>query len=1560
MERIEFVPHYDTILKSGMYEYYASEGKNPLPFALAELIDNALSATSQNSSVRFIQLKMLFDDTQGKPAIAVIDNGKGMTSRQLNNWAVFRLSKFTRQDNIESDHAGYVRPPIVPRSLNSDISYFGVGGKQAVFYIGQSVRMISKSANSQDVHELVLSKEDFEKKEKNKEPIYSGHIKNRKPADSSHIVNCDERFLHNLIMEEKDKESFTAVVITGMHLEHVQYLKNYVPCWTRELKHIYHYYIHGPKGNRTNLPMEEENTFNNVDIEISVFEKGKTPKIVNLREIKEDMQTLYINTAIDSFEFKAQVKGNGIVEGIIRYHPFLYDKETYPEDPKNEGVKHDDGDDEEEEDENKCYTREKGAIFECFWNGRLIPYTTIADFEWCAFPKKGSLAPIECYNRISGVLFTNDMFQVTTTKLTFVDLEVKLKDKNTIFTRIVNGKEQRMNIDKEFASWLKYCNEKHDKQIKFIECEAIVERFDPFCKRKYPWAKYLAIEWDGKIYKAGQLVRSVTRTPVYGKIQHFYLYGNYDGDVYAVGGDVQIALEPEAFYDEMKIIPICKLDRAVSEAEVKKHIEEDMAKLPDSLSLTWPKGDELLPNETKRAGFIIGDLNVKILNRKGEPMQKLPVPSRSGQKKLLVELQVILHSPSGNREIISHISQHGRKWHYWFKKIENIVTPGTYTLSLQVMLNDESNTDTRRPLPSKKFTFHVIGGKPQMFSIGRLDSPFRIGHPFSIPLDVKDEFGNTTQLTEDIVPVLEVRGLALQYEEINRGPNCAINGITAKGSVNNYQGKNFNLKITLTGLEEESQVSEVKFLPGFPWQLNVKTGPDPSEIENGTSFSFRVEVLDEVGNITAQPKLIVHCKILGVPGLPVSVADCSNDGTNTLTGPVLHIPNIKNNQTLTAKIDIPSCKNVSPVLKTIKVLPSRCAAELRIYQLEGKKATQIKDQEVISRITDDVIENLIFRMYDEGEREILITPALAEKIEVCWAPRLNRESLIEGLLPNVKVPTSVKDQCHCQVTFHDKHVFFSSSFVVRPLADEPKHIKCKIKGSNIIKMGEKLQDEIEIMITDQHGNQIQSLTSSCMTALEISGNGLDKSDLRTVWQQETQTISVKGIKFEPGPAETKELCLAWRDFSHYLRFNLIAGPPAKLVLLDWIEPEKPISVISGKELPRPLTVQLCDQWNNPSAEPNLKITLSKPSNMQIVSSNPVNKTDETGRASFGVLIIHAPKGEYMLQFKASYKKKALSSPVIKMNVLHDPEKPVNLNIIYDKDAIFTAGNTLPDFLVSVISEDGNKIKNINPERICMKIWEGHSGGTLSQNVTTFECSRTNSDKDESFIYFRNKTVPEKVGTYSIQFAFAIDNTNFLNSEQIIIEVVPNEPAQLVPQTMPDTPAVSNVWAVDSRTLVKDLTFIITDEYQNHTGNDLDGKIIAKIKSSTEEDTDIPLFQGRASTVEFPFHRGIAEIEDLVLAENSPGRDRTKYILVFEPVIPALKRHLEPYYLSFMFYNDYETQQQMTILIKERGRLSESVNSYRSVFDTSNQLLDEIKNNILDQLKLLGGLQELPM
>ncbi|XP_012892886.1 PREDICTED: structural maintenance of chromosomes flexible hinge domain-containing protein 1-like [Dipodomys ordii] len=83
-------------------------------------------------------------------------------------------------------------------------------------------------------------------------------------------------------------------------------------------------------------------------------------------------------------------------------------------------------------------------------------------------------------------------------------------------------------------------------------------------------------------------------------------------------------------------------------------------------------------------------------------------------------------------------------------------------------------------------------------------------------------------------------------------------------------------------------------------------------------------------------------------------------------------------------------------------------------------------------------------------------------------------------------------------------------------------------------------------------------------------------------------------------------------------------------------------------------------------------------------------------------------------------------------------------------------------------------------------------------------------------------------------------------------------------------------------------------------------------------------------------------KSLVLAENSPGKDSTEYIIIFEPRLSPLTRTLEPYILPFMFYNDVKKQQQMAALTKEKDQLSKSIIMYRSLFEASKQLLDEMK------------------
>ena len=54
-------------------------------------------------------------------------------------------------------------------------------------------------------------------------------------GDNSHVNNDDE-LLKALISEEIQRESFTAVVITGINQSHIPYLKNCHDEWTRQLK----------------------------------------------------------------------------------------------------------------------------------------------------------------------------------------------------------------------------------------------------------------------------------------------------------------------------------------------------------------------------------------------------------------------------------------------------------------------------------------------------------------------------------------------------------------------------------------------------------------------------------------------------------------------------------------------------------------------------------------------------------------------------------------------------------------------------------------------------------------------------------------------------------------------------------------------------------------------------------------------------------------------------------------------------------------------------------------------------------------------------------------------------------------------------------------------------------------------------------------------------------------------------------------------------------------------------------------------------------------------------
>uniref|UniRef100_A0A8C7KKK5 Structural maintenance of chromosomes flexible hinge domain containing 1 n=1 Tax=Oncorhynchus kisutch TaxID=8019 RepID=A0A8C7KKK5_ONCKI len=1439
-EHIVFLPHYDTLVQSGMYEYYASEGQNSLPYAFAELIDNALSATSRNTGVRTIDIRLLFDESLGKHAVVIMDNGCGMTSKQLNNWAVYRLSKFSRESGtFSSDHAGYVRPDPVARSLNSDISYFGVGGKQAVFYIGQSTRMITKPAGSPDVHELIISKEEFERKED-----YSQITQN---VDVISERDDEERFLHGLIAEEVGKDSFTAVVVTGVQPEHVTFLKQDFHLWTRELAHLYHYYIHGLNGNDMKASYRNSDCVSNIDIQISLLEKfPKIPRMVNLREIDNDMQTLYINTSADTFEFKACTDVDGIVEGVLRYHPFLYDRETYPEDPYAIPAT-------EEDDDSIVMNQARGKrpIFECFWNGRLIPYTTVSEFDWCAWPKKTGTVPAECYSRFSGVLFTNDRFQVSTNKLTFMDLELQLKNKETLFTRIVNGQEQRVKIHKEFHQWLKTCHEKWDKQVKFRGFKRTITRTDVTTKKmQSPWATFSSIEWDGRAYKAGQYVKSQKTQPIFfGSVIQFLLYGDHEGDVYATGGQVQV--EPKALYDDIKTIPISKIDRVITNAAIKKSIDDELAKLPDKLKVTWPEGNPWTQNDVRPAGTPLGPLHVEILNKKGESISRIPSAMQNTTRKALsIELKVVWHSPNGDVETNSHIAAHSAKWAFWFRTMENLNKLGKYTLHLNTILNvNESNATVwaGNQLPNHTLDFSITEGSAERFVVGTVNTLLHVGVPFNIPLELLDEYGHPARPTPNLKPLLE---------------------------------------LVLPGLKQDSQTLKISLLPGNPDSLKVKQ-EDPITVENGTSVSFDVEVHDVAGNVTAHPKLIISCQ--GIPGSSSMVAvDCSNTGAGTLVLKPITFKNIAGDQTVKATFDIPSQKSVAPVQRDLRVVPSTRVSRLEVYSQEDEDSLVdsmvLRDKEKIDWTAGDLLENLHYRLYDERGRVVPLSEEMARRIKVNWAADVSVEELAQGKLPNVPVPTLVKEEHFYQVSYMEELVSVDTSFTIVPRPDEPKHMKATLSESTV-RMGEVLSGKIFLQLTDQYGNKTQMLTATCVDSLAVDAEGLDKASLVFTWQESTHSMLVTGVRFNPGLPGIRELNFTWRDFAEHVTIKLTAGVPAQLKLVDG--PQEPLQVLNEQGIQTPFLLQLFDEWGNPSPDQRVVVTL-KTSTPALKVSHFTNVKGTWGFYSIGDIDL--------CWFRGSFNKKPIHGPAVKLTIIPDPNKPVKLVVEYNTNSVFPAGGTLTVFSVSVVSEEGSTIKNLNPANMSMLLWKGEPSGT----------SRPPSGVSYGTPRLHPKWHP---------IAYIVQRVPIL--------------------------VIIFLWLMVCVASLQDM-------YNNSAGLELSGKVVVTIKSSKgSSDKNLPLFEGKVKSLQFSLANGEAQITNLFIMENSPGQDGNEYVLLFRPSVPGYgpKNPLAAFELPFRFYNDVENRKQMSELTKKKDQLKQTVDIYRSLFDTNRQLITELSNQV---------------
>ena len=110
---------------------------------LTEFIDNSIQATdaNDNGSKRNVDVSFYLDaqkPNSGLSYIAITDNGCGMDTDKITKFATFALSQKDRGHVVESG--------------KSMIGKFGVGAKQAGFYLGDRISVITKSKGDTNVN----------------------------------------------------------------------------------------------------------------------------------------------------------------------------------------------------------------------------------------------------------------------------------------------------------------------------------------------------------------------------------------------------------------------------------------------------------------------------------------------------------------------------------------------------------------------------------------------------------------------------------------------------------------------------------------------------------------------------------------------------------------------------------------------------------------------------------------------------------------------------------------------------------------------------------------------------------------------------------------------------------------------------------------------------------------------------------------------------------------------------------------------------------------------------------------------------------------------------------------------------------------------------------------------------------------------------------------------------------------------------------------------------------------------------------------------------------------
>lgn len=406
-----------------------------------EFIDNSIGACWQTMRSPEIEIGIFQARPRQPPAlICVQDNGRGMTGEQLNDWAVLHYSVKDRAvggQSLDGEAAGQAAVPSgaapLPsgsttsvhqeRYLRGNISRFGVGSKNATFFVCRSIKVVTRAAGEDVVHELTLSADELERRYKLGQAVYEADMVHRAPGNPSTLTSTEEVFadMHGRVAAEQAvprDQGFTRVLLSDVKPEIAEQLAQDAEgrelC--REFAHAYHYYIHGPGGNRGG-DVAPSSGVPRLRLEVCWHLDDRVLWRTDLSSVADDLETRMLRQARDTFAFKLDVPGKSRVAGLLHYYPTSRGRESVPHldqaqsalrkfrasamalsQAAGEGAlaptpSGEAGEPEDEDEDEEGSGLVRAPIFEVYWEGRLIPAAVVESLDFIdrARPKKKEL-----------------------------------------------------------------------------------------------------------------------------------------------------------------------------------------------------------------------------------------------------------------------------------------------------------------------------------------------------------------------------------------------------------------------------------------------------------------------------------------------------------------------------------------------------------------------------------------------------------------------------------------------------------------------------------------------------------------------------------------------------------------------------------------------------------------------------------------------------------------------------------------------------------------------------------------------------------------------------------------------------------------------------------------------------------------------------------------------------------------------------------------------------------------------------------------------------------------